>query len=428
MPRKPVTAGHLPDRHCVDVSDQLTGQAPGHMGAPPQDDLGVVLPVPLRTLGANEPAAYPHQGCRPAMGRQIPHPKPTRIVDPSRLEPAMRAAHHPPSVDDLDHQPLYQIHQHRHHPDATQMQTDRHTIGLHQGPFLARRLRNHRVSRGPDFQPGIFNARRLPTSPRSLLKTQAASRLHAVLATLLPVGMSGELSSVKASRMLRRVRPKTMVETERKRIAHQHLGEVRRLEKEKKASRERLAVAVEASGTGLTDMPPPAACCDGHEQPQTPNTGPPEDGPTGSDPESDSTRQGAQLIARKCPRSRPRSPAYHAIGASWARENFGKASRDAQLESKRESGYLFDAALPGKRPDRRGCPQRVTFDRTPHSGDADGGPCGLCSFSHVMFDLRRSAGRTRPREGTWAKGQRRTSLPFPLGLGLSVMSTSTDCG
>jgi transposase len=86
------------------------------------------------------------------------------------------------------------------------------------------------------------------------LKTQAASRLHAVLATLLPGGMTGELSSGKASRMLRRIRPKTMVETERKRIAHQHLAEVRRLEKEMKASRERLAVAVEASGTGLTDI------------------------------------------------------------------------------------------------------------------------------------------------------------------------------
>jgi transposase len=86
------------------------------------------------------------------------------------------------------------------------------------------------------------------------LKTQAASRLHAVLAILLPGGMSGELSSAKASRMLRRIRPKTMVETERKRIAHQHLTEVRRLEKEKKTSRERLAVAVEASGTGLTDI------------------------------------------------------------------------------------------------------------------------------------------------------------------------------
>jgi transposase len=86
------------------------------------------------------------------------------------------------------------------------------------------------------------------------LKTQAASRLHAVLATLLPGGMSGELSSHKASRMLRRIRPKTMVETERKRIAHQHLAEVRRLEKEKQASLERLAVAVEACGTGLTDI------------------------------------------------------------------------------------------------------------------------------------------------------------------------------
>jgi transposase len=56
------------------------------------------------------------------------------------------------------------------------------------------------------------------------LKTQAASRLHAVLAVLLPGGMSGELSSHKASRILRRIRPKTMVETERKRIAHQHFG------------------------------------------------------------------------------------------------------------------------------------------------------------------------------------------------------------
>jgi transposase len=45
-----------------------------------------------------------------------------------------------------------------------------------------------------------------------------------------------------------------MVETERKRIAHQHLAEVRRLEKEKQASLERLAVAAEASGTGLTDI------------------------------------------------------------------------------------------------------------------------------------------------------------------------------
>ncbi|MEX0698946.1 MAG: transposase, partial [Acidimicrobiia bacterium] len=88
----------------------------------------------------------------------------------------------------------------------------------------------------------------------SSLKTQAASRLHAVLATLVPGGMSGEITARRASEMLRRVRPRTMVETERKRIAHAHLAEMRRLEKERKTSRERLEVAVEASGTTVTDI------------------------------------------------------------------------------------------------------------------------------------------------------------------------------
>lgn len=86
------------------------------------------------------------------------------------------------------------------------------------------------------------------------LKTQAAARLHAVLATLIPGGLSKEMSPRKASVLLRGVRPVTMVETERKRIAHQLLSEVRRLETERKASKARLAVAVEASGTTLTDI------------------------------------------------------------------------------------------------------------------------------------------------------------------------------
>jgi transposase len=86
------------------------------------------------------------------------------------------------------------------------------------------------------------------------LKTQAASRLHAVLATLIPGGLSKEMVVRQASDLLRRIRPASMVETERKRIAHQHLAEVRRIEKEKKTSLKRLAVAVEASGTSLTDI------------------------------------------------------------------------------------------------------------------------------------------------------------------------------
>jgi transposase len=86
------------------------------------------------------------------------------------------------------------------------------------------------------------------------LKTQAASRLHAVLATLIPGGLGKEMVVRQASDLLRRVRPASMVEAERKRIAHQHLSEVRRLEKELQGSRARLEVAVEASGTSLTDL------------------------------------------------------------------------------------------------------------------------------------------------------------------------------
>lgn len=88
----------------------------------------------------------------------------------------------------------------------------------------------------------------------SSLKTQAAARLHAVLAALIPGGMGKEMVVRQASQLLRRIRPKTMVEEERKRIAHQHLTDLRRLEKELTASKQRLAVAVEASETSLTDI------------------------------------------------------------------------------------------------------------------------------------------------------------------------------
>lgn len=86
------------------------------------------------------------------------------------------------------------------------------------------------------------------------LKTQAACRLHAVLATLVPGGMGKEMVPRQASALLRRVRPATMVEAERKHLSHQLLREVRRLETELAASKTRLSVAVEASGTTVTDI------------------------------------------------------------------------------------------------------------------------------------------------------------------------------
>ncbi|MDF1597919.1 MAG: transposase [Acidimicrobiia bacterium] len=86
------------------------------------------------------------------------------------------------------------------------------------------------------------------------LKTQAACRLHAVLAALIPGGLGTEMTPNRAAGLLQRVRPVSMIETERKRIAHQLLGEVRRLNKERDASKTRLAVPVEASGTTLVNI------------------------------------------------------------------------------------------------------------------------------------------------------------------------------
>ena len=47
------------------------------------------------------------------------------------------------------------------------------------------------------------------------LKTQAAARLHATLAQLIPGGLGKEMVPRQASALLRRVRPTSMVETER---------------------------------------------------------------------------------------------------------------------------------------------------------------------------------------------------------------------
>src|SRR5690554_2552236 len=70
------------------------------------------------------------------MRRQIAHLESSAVMHPVGGEPTIRAAHHSTSVDHLDHQLLEKVHQHRDHADATQVQTNRHTIRLHQGPSL----------------------------------------------------------------------------------------------------------------------------------------------------------------------------------------------------------------------------------------------------------------------------------------------------
>lgn len=86
------------------------------------------------------------------------------------------------------------------------------------------------------------------------LRTQAVCRLHAVVATLQPGGIRGRVSAQQAATVLRRIRPQTPVEEQRKTMARQHLTDVRRLDRELAANRLEIRRAVAASDTTLTDI------------------------------------------------------------------------------------------------------------------------------------------------------------------------------
>ena len=67
-------------------------------------------------------------------------------------------------------------------------------------------------------------------------RTRILSRLHVLLADLQPGGAARELSATRAATLLRQTHPITAVDAERKRIAHQLLAEVRRLDRQVKTS------------------------------------------------------------------------------------------------------------------------------------------------------------------------------------------------
>ena len=86
------------------------------------------------------------------------------------------------------------------------------------------------------------------------LRTQAVCRLHALLAALTPGGVQKRLSANAAAAFLRRVHPETAVEAERKRLALELVGDIRRLDLAAKAVKARTVSAVAASGTSLTTI------------------------------------------------------------------------------------------------------------------------------------------------------------------------------
>jgi transposase len=86
------------------------------------------------------------------------------------------------------------------------------------------------------------------------LHTQAVCRLHALLANLIPGGLSGRLSHAAAVRMLAAIEVCDGVIAERKQQAADLLSDVGRLDLELDAIKARITVAVKAADTSLTDI------------------------------------------------------------------------------------------------------------------------------------------------------------------------------
>jgi transposase len=85
-------------------------------------------------------------------------------------------------------------------------------------------------------------------------KNQAACRLHAVLCELVPGGVPEEITAAQATRILEYVTPSGVAGQARAGLAADLLADMRRLDEQMRESKKKLAAAVRASGTSLTDL------------------------------------------------------------------------------------------------------------------------------------------------------------------------------
>jgi transposase len=91
---------------------------------------------------------------------------------------------------------------------------------------------------------------------RDLARTrnQVACRLHAVLCDLVPGGHRKEISAAQAARILERLTPSGAVAVARAELAAEFLADLRHVDAQLRQTSKKLAAAVKASGTSLTDI------------------------------------------------------------------------------------------------------------------------------------------------------------------------------
>ena len=89
-------------------------------------------------------------------------------------------------------------------------------------------------------------------------RTQAACRLHAVPGELIPGGVPEAVTTARAARVLKALRPAGAVEAARWELAADLLDDLRRIDARIRETRKKPATAVCAAGTSLTGLSGPA--------------------------------------------------------------------------------------------------------------------------------------------------------------------------
>jgi Transposase len=84
-------------------------------------------------------------------------------------------------------------------------------------------------------------------------RTRMGCRLHALLVELVPGGSSKEITANRAAALLATVTPANTVEETRHALASEHLEDLRRLDEQMRTSKRRLAEAIRASNTTVTE-------------------------------------------------------------------------------------------------------------------------------------------------------------------------------
>ena len=88
----------------------------------------------------------------------------------------------------------------------------------------------------------------------SRARNQAVCRLHALLCELIPGGVADEITAGQAAKLLDQISPSGPVAQARCELAAELLSDIRHLDARRREARTKLAAAVKASGTSLTEV------------------------------------------------------------------------------------------------------------------------------------------------------------------------------